>query len=117
MINAIDRETPLQKNKKTQHLFETGHPTNLTQYTFHLNQCFVTKNERKDNIHVIDEGSCTRADRCCRVGFVPFGKGRRIFLSVSWRAGGSLNRPCMRVCGMGPHRVMGNGVINNTDLP
>lgn len=50
-------------------------------------------------------------------GFVPYGKGGRIFASVSRSAGGSLNRPSARVCRMGPHRVMGNGVINNTDLP
>lgn len=67
--------------------------------------------------HVITDESCAGTNRCCCMGFVPFGKRWRIFSSVSWRAGGSLNRPSARVCRMGPHRVMGNGVINNSDLP
>lgn len=67
--------------------------------------------------HVITDESFAGTNRCCCMGFVPFGKRWRIFPSVSRRAGGSLNRPSTRVCRMGPHRVMGNGVINNSDLP
>lgn len=67
--------------------------------------------------HVTSDESSAGNDRCCCAGFVLFSKSIKFFPSASRKAGSSLNRPSTRVCRMGPHRVMGNGVINNRDLP